>query len=118
MFMGAGLLRALKAISSGCHGPVSSKPGFLSGCASFGIGTSSFKRQRTSLSLPRKLSINPWMIWRNVHGLPLMGSSYFSSHRGHEYFWRTGAGEARISRRALNAAAAYRLTTLAEGGGV
>src|SRR2546430_14361413 len=45
MFCGAWLFNALKAISSGYHGPVNSRPGFFVGCASFGIGTSSLSRQ-------------------------------------------------------------------------
>ncbi len=31
MFMGAALFSALKAMSNGCQGPVSSSPGFFSG---------------------------------------------------------------------------------------
>ncbi len=105
MFMGAGLFNALKAMSSGCQGPVSSRPGLVNGCASFGIGTSSLSRQRHSLSLPRKLSIMPWTIWRNVQGFPVAGSANVSSHFGQAYFSRTGAADCRSTRRAVSAAA-------------
>ncbi len=39
--------------------PVSSRPGFVNGWASFGMGSSSLSRQRHSLSRPKKLSISP-----------------------------------------------------------
>src|SRR5712691_6057488 len=103
--MGAGLFNALKAMSSGCQGPVSSKPGFVKGWASSGMGTSSLSRQRHSLSRPRKLSIRPWTIWRNVHNCPVTGSSNVSSHFGQAYFLLTGAGDCRSARRAVRAAA-------------
>src|SRR5437879_5336099 len=103
--MGAGLFNALKAMSSGCHGPGSSKPGFVNGWAAFGIGTSSLSRQRHLLSRPRKLSIRPWTIWRNVQNCPVTGSSNVSSHFGQAYFLLTGAGDCRSARRAVRAAA-------------
>src|SRR6266481_765773 len=105
MFMGAGLLSALNAMSSGYHGPVSSSPALRSGCASAGTGTSSLSRQRHGLSWPRKLSIRPCVIWRQVQNFPLMGSSNFRSHCGHAYFSRTGAGDSSIWRRAVSAEA-------------
>ena len=105
IFIGAALFNALKAMSSGCHGPVSSKPGFVNGWASFGMGTSSLSRHRHSLSRPRKLSIRPWAIWRNVQNFPVTGSSNVSSHFGQAYFSLTGAGECRSARRAVRAAA-------------
>src|SRR6266849_4008504 len=105
MFMGAGLFNALKAMSSGCQGPVSSKPGFVKGWASFGMGTSSLSRQRHSPSRPRTLSIRPWTIWRNVQNRPLTGSSNVSSHFGQAYFLLTGARDSSSARRAVRAAA-------------
>ncbi len=105
MFIGAGLLSALNAMSSGCQGPVSSRPGFRDGWTCSGIGTSSLSRQRDGVSFPRKLSTSPWTIWRNVHGFPVTGSSKVSSQLAHPYFLATGAGAASSSRRAERAAA-------------
>src|SRR5919109_181961 len=92
-------------MSSGCQGPVSSSPGFVSGCASLGMGTSSLRRQRHWLSRPRKLSIIPWTIWPKVQSFPLTGSSNFSFQFGQAYFFLTGEGDARSAWRALKAAA-------------
>ncbi len=103
--MGAGLFNALKAMSSGCQGPVSSKPAFLVGWASAGMGTSSLSLQRHWLSRSRKLSIMPCTIWRQVQNCPVTGSLNLASHLGHPYFSRTGAGDSSSSRRALRAAA-------------
>ena len=105
MFMGAGLLSALNAMSSGCHGPVSSRPGFRDGWTCSGMGVSSLRRQRQGVSLPWKLSARPWTIWRKVHGLPVTGSSKVASQSCQAYFSFTAAFDARSSRRAVRAAA-------------
>ena len=56
------------------------------------MATSSFRRQRQGLSLPRKLSTSPCTIWRYVHGLPVTGSSKRSSQPVQAYFDATGCG--------------------------
>jgi hypothetical protein len=103
--MGAALFKALNAMSSGCQGPVSSNPGLFNGCTSAGMGTSSLSRQRHSLSRPRKLSIMPCTIWRNVQARPVTGSSNVASHRGQPYLLRTGSALSSSARRALRASA-------------
>src|SRR6266702_7399867 len=105
MFMGAGLLSALNAMSSGCHGPVSSRPGFRDGWTCSGMGVSSLRRQRQGVSLPWKLSARPCTIWRKVHGLPLTGSSKVASQSCQAYFSVTEAFDASSSRRAVRAVA-------------
>ena len=103
MFMGAGLLSALKAMSSGDHGPVSSSPGFRDGWTCSGMATSSLSRQRQGLSRPWKLSTSPCTTWRKVQLLPETGSSNDSSHLGQAYFSPTGDGDWRMARRAARA---------------
>jgi hypothetical protein len=105
MFMGAGLLSALKAMSSGAHGPVSSRPAIREGWTCSGMATSSLSRQRTGVSRPWKLSTSPCTIWRYVQGFPEIGSSNDSSHPGQAYFSPTAVGEWRMALRAERALA-------------